>query len=159
MSLLRIAQTTAGPLEPHNYISVISVKTQDSSLSKVLLWLVQICIRPSSRSKPSYHTNITDRLPNSLANKDLDSIGYLFRLLFSLHSMTLRYLYVRRLIKQYYCAKRAFRVIEIGFANVRSFDMKTFPRISRKPFDLESPNLIGTSITLHYITLNYSDNC
>ena len=45
------------------------------------------------------------RLSNSLTYNDLDSIGYLFRLLFVLQAycVTLRYLYVRRLIKHYYC--------------------------------------------------------
>ena len=41
-------------------------------------------------------------ISNSLTNSDLDSIGYLFRLLFSLYCMTPIYLYVRRLIKHYY---------------------------------------------------------
>ena len=36
------------------------------------------------------------RLPNSLTNNDLDSIGYLFKLSFLLYCMMLRYLYVRR---------------------------------------------------------------
>ena len=40
----------------------------------------------------------------------------------------------------------AFRAIEIGFGNVRSFDTKSAPRISRKSFDLELPNFMGTSI-------------
>ena len=40
---------------------------------------------------------------------------------------------------------KAFRTIGIGFANVRSFDTKPALRISRKPFDLESPNFTRTS--------------
>ena len=43
--------------------------------------------------------------------------------------------------------RRAFRVIGIGFAMfVYSFDMKSPHRISRKRFDLESPNFTQTSI-------------
>ena len=37
----------------------------------------------------------------------------------------------------------AFRAIGIGFGNVHYFDTKSAPRISRKPFDLESQNLWG----------------
>ena len=45
------------------------------------------------------------------------------------------------------------RVIGIGFGNVRSFDTKSTPWISRKPFDLESPNFMGASIpTLSAVT-------
>ena len=60
----------------------------------------------SPRSKPSYlatlmATRLTPlhRLPNSLSpTDDLDSIGYLFILPFLLYCMSLRYIYVRRLI-------------------------------------------------------------
>ena len=43
----------------------------------------------------------------------------------------------------------AFRAIGMGFGNVRSFDRsfdtKSAPRISRKPFHLESPNFMATA--------------
>ena len=42
------------------------------------------------------------RLSNSLTSNDPDSIGYLFSLPFLLYCMSLRYLYVRRLVKHYY---------------------------------------------------------
>ena len=50
----------------------------------------------------SYSHFVCSRLSNYLTNNDLDSNDYLFRLLFLLYCMTLRYLYVLRLIKHHY---------------------------------------------------------
>ena len=60
----------------------------------------------SSRSKPSCLASPwppdKHHCIDYLTNNDLDSIDYLFRLLFLLYCVTLRYIYVRRLIKHHH---------------------------------------------------------
>ena len=67
----------------------IYVKPKDSSLSQIFSWLIQVCIchyftqLQAIRRSKSMTTRLTSlhSLSNPLTNNDLDSIGYLFRLI------------------------------------------------------------------------------
>ena len=98
-------------------------------------------------------------LSNYLTNNNLDSIGYLFRLQFLLYCMTLRYLYVLRLIKNMIIsllllllgnAPNGVSVLcrdpSLSSFVVRSSITKWAGRISQEQFDLESPNFTWTSV-------------